>query len=284
MKSSRGAKVPTSLGSKATDRPISASSNHARTEGPIERSLERLTILGVPVYALDREELTATFSSLLREGKKGWISYVNIHAVNLAQEFPWFRDFLARALITYCDGQGVRLGAAILGGHLPERIVMSEWIYDVCAVGEKENVKLFLLGSTDRVLQKAQRTLLQRFPRLLIVGTRHGYFAEEETNRIVQSINVSAADVLIVGMGMPKQERWILHNYDKLNVSVFLNAGSCFDFVADEKPRCPSWLGRIGGEWLFRLILEPRRLWKRYLIGNPLFLSRVLRERLRIQK
>jgi N-acetylglucosaminyldiphosphoundecaprenol N-acetyl-beta-D-mannosaminyltransferase len=240
---------------------------------------DTVEILGVPVNRFDRSSLTQLLGHMPYGRKKGWVSYVNVHAVNLAQELPWFKEFLKASLVTYCDGEGVRLGSRIIGNPLPERIVMTDWIYDVCAVAERQEWRVYLLGSTDTVLEKTVAALRKKYAGLHIAGFHNGYFAPEDNKYIVSAINRSKPHLLIVGMGMPKQEWWILNNFDNLDVPLVMNAGSCFDYVAGEKRRCPLWMGRLGLEWLFRLALEPRRLWRRYLIGNPLYLLRIIGQR-----
>ena len=262
------------------------SSKHRREEASLPAGREvgsagaSVDILGVPVHNLDRTGLNREFERLIREGKRGWVSYVTVHAVNIAQQLPWFREYLASSLVAYCDGEGVRLGSRILRQPLPERVALTYWIYDVCEIVQRNNARIYLLGATDEILSEAVNVLRTLCPRLNIVGTHHGYFDPSQDSKVVDLVNRSAADVLIVGMGMPKQESWIAKNAPRLTTRLIMNSGSCFDFVSGRKPRCPDWMGRMGLEWLFRLMLEPRRLWKRYLIGNPLFVARILRARL----
>lgn len=237
---------------------------------------EQIDILGVGVGVLTRHKVTSLFRECIANGNRGWISYVNVHALNIAHEHPWFKLFLNNSLFTYCDGQGVRLGAALLGKSLPERIVMSDWIYDVCETSVSHGLRLYLLGSTERSLEKAVSNLRKLYPDIQIAGSHHGYISDLEGEVVAQSVAKLNVDVLIVGMGMPRQEEWILQHYDRLNARVILNAGSCFDYVSGLKKRCPAWMGVMGFEWVYRLVQEPRRLWKRYLLGNPLFLLRVL--------
>jgi N-acetylglucosaminyldiphosphoundecaprenol N-acetyl-beta-D-mannosaminyltransferase len=224
-------------------------------------------VLGIPVGAFTRAELTAFFLEILKSQKRGWISYVNVHTINLACSLDWFKQYLRDSIFTYCDGHGVRIGAALLGKRLTERIVFTDWIYDVCKVADQTGTGVYFLGANDIVLDKARTNLLNIFPSLKIAGMHHGYFTNQDTLSIVDLINRSGADILIVGMGMPKQEKWIQEQFAQLRPRLVLNAGSCLDFVAGSKRRCPSWLGKIGFEWLFRFILEPRRLWRRYLMG-----------------
>ena len=235
--------------------------------------------MSVPVHVIGREKLTELFSQLLRAKARGWLSYVNVHAINLAQEIPWFKKYLQSSLVAYCDGEGVRLGARILGHRLPKRVTMIDWLEDVCAVAAQNGSRVFFLGATDTVIEKMRTVLLRRYPTLAVAGMRNGYFSMHEIPTVVRHISDAEPDLLIVGMGMPLQERVILEMSGYLPNILILNAGSCFDFVAGTKRRCPAWMGNHGLEWLFRLMLEPRRLWRRYLIGNPMFVIRVLQSR-----
>lgn len=236
-----------------------------------------LELLGVRVNIFRRKELTEVVRALLEQNRRGWISYINVHAINLANEYSWFREYLNNSLVTYCDGQGVRLGAYLVHTHLPERIVMTDWVYDVCRLAEEGKWKMYFLGSTVQVVTKAVQTLRDRFPRLIVSGYHDGYLTSADSEEVVAEINRTKADIIVVGMGMPLQERWILDHAPGLNARLIFNAGSCFDYVAAAKRRCPKWIGDVGFEWLFRLMMEPARLWRRYLIGNPVFLYRVIR-------
>src|SRR3989304_4311144 len=242
---------------------------------------ERVDVLGVHVGLLTRHRLNSLLGESLDRGLRGWISYVNVHALNISQDQPWFRLFLNGSLLTYCDGQGVRLGAAMGGESLPERIVRSDWIYDVCELAVVRQAKVFLVGSTAPVIERAVNALRRQYPDLKLVGSHHGFFSDLESESLVQAINKAEPDLLIVGMGMPVQEQWILKYGDRLQARLIFNAGSCFDYVAGVKKRCPNWMGVMGLEWLYRFAQEPHRLWRRYLLGNPQFLYRIIRERLK---
>jgi N-acetylglucosaminyldiphosphoundecaprenol N-acetyl-beta-D-mannosaminyltransferase len=217
------------------------------------------------------------------EGTRGWFGSVNVLAVNISIQHEWFRSFFHNALFTYCDGAGVRMGAWMLGHRIPERIALTDWIDDVCAIAHSLDKSIFLLGAKEQTIARARNVLEARYPGLRIAGSHHGYFSSEDDRSIAEIIAAAHTDILVVGMGMPRQEQWIAEYFEKTGAQIAFDAGAVFDFIAGEKPRCPKWMGDAGFEWLFRLILEPRRLWRRYLIGNPLFLIRVLRARLQSQ-
>ncbi len=142
----------------------------------------------------------------------------------------------------------------------------------------------FLLGAKPGIADKAAQKLIDRFPDLKIT-THHGYFDKttdsEENQRIIRKINASKANILVVGFGMPLQEKWLKENWDSLNVNIGFPAGALFDYISGELKRGPRWMTNNGLEWLARLLIEPRRLFWRYVIGNTLFLYLVLKEKLR---
>ena len=132
--------------------------------------------------------------------------------------------------------------------------------------------------------QAAARKLKQRYPGLNVVGVHHGYFDRSENEAVVQKINAAAPDILLVGLGMPLQEYWLMENRHRLDASVALTGGAAFDYVSGRLRRGPRLLVSSGFEWLARLLIDPRRLWRRYLVGNPLFLLRVVRQRLGVRE
>lgn len=175
------------------------------------------------------------------------------------------------------------MGAFILGYVTPPRITLADFAWNLSLFCEAEGFRLFFWGNQPGIAEKAAAKLKQKCPRLQIVGTCHGYFEKKtahlENNKVIHTINTSEADILIVGMGMPLQEKWLKQNRHGINVPVIMTAGSAFEWISGEKPRAPIWMCENGLEWLWRFMLEPRRLCRRYFIGNPLFLWRILREK-----
>jgi N-acetylglucosaminyldiphosphoundecaprenol N-acetyl-beta-D-mannosaminyltransferase len=242
-----------------------------------------LALLGVRVDRLDRAALTASLLTAARARECRVYSYLNIHALNIASADPRFRTILNGAAVTYCDGEGVRVGARMLGRHLPPRTVLTYWIWDLCALFQDEGVSVYFLGGKSAVVAAAVELIRKRFPRLRIAGWHHGYFNKSggESKAVVDEINDAAPDLLFVGFGMPVQEYWIEENRPALRTGAILPSGSMIDYVAGARRSAPPWMADHGLEWLYRFSREPRRLWRRYLIGNPLFLFRVLCQRIR---
>jgi N-acetylglucosaminyldiphosphoundecaprenol N-acetyl-beta-D-mannosaminyltransferase len=251
---------------------------------PLKRRAARVEVLGVGVDPLTVEELHAEIERLVRSGGRGLVLNVNAHCLNLCYEDPKLRDFLNGAKVVFCDGAGVMLAARMLGGRIPERITYADWIWQLADFAAARGFSLYFLGAQPGVAQEAARRLRKRYLDLKIVGVRHGYFdhsaGSEENEAVVDEINTAAPDILLIGLGMPLQDRWLMENWQNLDVSVALTGGGVFDYVSGRLRRGPRLLTDNGFEWLARLLLEPRRLWRRYLLGNPLFLLRVLRQRL----
>jgi N-acetylglucosaminyldiphosphoundecaprenol N-acetyl-beta-D-mannosaminyltransferase len=243
-----------------------------------------MDILGVGVDPLTVEELHAEIGRLVREGERGLVLNVNAHLLNLCYEDPELRGFLNGAEVVFCDGAGVMLAARILGKRIPERITYADWAWRLAAFAAAERYSLYFLGARPGVAQEAAKSLRRSYPNLRIVGVRHGYFDHSakspENAAVVREINAAAPDILLVGLGMPLQERWLMENRERIDAGVVLTGGAVFDYVSGGLRRGPRLLTDNGFEWLARLLVEPRRLWRRYLVGNPLFLLRVLRQRL----
>ncbi|HEX5817748.1 MAG TPA: WecB/TagA/CpsF family glycosyltransferase [Gemmatimonadales bacterium] len=251
----------------------------------IAQRSRRVVVLGVPVDALTVDDL----HDRLRQAVGGraciTVLHVNAHALNLACRHDGFAGILRRADVVLCDGHGVRLAARALGQDIPVRITYAEWAWQLAALCETEGWRLFLLGAADGVAAEAAARLRDRHPALHVAGTAHGYFDKRPGSRasadVVDAINTSGADVVLVGFGMPMQEQWVSEHRARIQAPVVLTGGAVFDYVAGRVRRPPRFMTRNGLEWLGRLWLEPRRLAGRYLVGNPEFVARVLHQRWR---
>jgi len=236
------------------------------------------------VDRITAEGLHAEVTRLVRR-RGGIVLNVNAHCLNLLHEDEGLRDFFAAADVVFCDGAGVRLAARMLGDCLPGRITYADWLPRLAALAEERGFSLFFLGARPGVAEEASARLRRSHPDLKIVGVRHGFFdhrvGSTENEAVVAEINAARPDVLFLGLGMPLQERWLMENHRRLDVGVALTGGAVFDYASGRLRRGPRLLTDNGFEWLARLLVEPRRLWRRYLLGNPLFLARVLAQRWR---
>jgi len=250
----------------------------------LSKTRKTVNIFGVHIDTLTLQQLHQLIAEFIHKGCHALILNANVHCLNLAYRRSWLRNFLNQAEVVFCDGAGVMVGARILGHHIPQRITYADWVWQLAEFAEPQGFTFFFLGARPGVAAKAAHCLRERFPKLRIVGTHHGYFnktpGSPENEAVVQKINAVKPNILIVGFGMPLQERWLMENCNRIEANVALTGGAVFDYVSGELRRGPRWMTDHRLEWLARLIIEPRRLWKRYLIGNPLFLARVIKQRL----
>jgi len=198
--------------------------------------------------------------------------FVNAHCLNLAFRDRAYARLLNQADQVWADGVGVAIAARNRRTPVLENVNGTDMLPLLCQSGHS----LYLLGGKPGVAEAAREKLQAQYPELRILGTWHGYFPDDCT-ALIQDINAKAPDVLMVAMGVPKQEFWIAEHRGQLNCRVCLAVGGLLDFASGRIPRAPHWLRRLRGEWLFRLWQEPRRMFKRYILGNPLFLWRVWR-------
>lgn len=241
-------------------------------------------ILGNKVHPLTTDTLHERIAGFIADAQHALVLNVNVHCLNLAFHDQTLRKFLNSADIVFCDGAGVVLGAKILGYTIPYRITYADWTWQLAEFAEPRGFTFFFLGAKPGVAEKAAGRLKERYPHLRIVGAHHGYFDKTldsaENKAIIAAINAVNPNILLVGLGMPTQEKWLMENWSRIDANVALTGGAVFDYVSGELRRGPKWMTDHGLEWLARLLIEPRRLWKRYLFGNPLFFYRVLKQRL----
>ena len=244
--------------------------------------IQSITLLGVKIKNIPKELVLEYIRTVLLNKNKSIISYVNLHALNLGYSTLWFRNFINESQIVFCDGIGVQLAAKLTGQKLDYRFTPPDWIDDLCDVLVKNNFSAFLLGAKPGVAESAAKLLRQKHAGLEI-ETHHGYFnfLGSENQNVVELINQSNSKILLVGMGMPLQEQWILENQYKLtSIKVIMPVGALFDYVANLIPRGPKFMTNHGLEWLARLVIEPKRLWRRYLLGIPLVFYRIIKHQL----
>ena len=193
----------------------------------VEPRAGRIDVLGVGVDPITVDELHAEIARLVRVGNPGLILNVNAHCLNLSYKDAALRDSLNGADVVFCDGAGVMLAAKMLGWRIPARITYAAWIWRLADFAAAEGFSLYFLGARPGVAQEAAKRLRERYPGLRIVGVRHGYFdhsaGSAENEAVLEEINAAAPDILLVGLGMPLQERWLTQNKQGLNVGVALS-------------------------------------------------------------
>lgn len=213
------------------------------------------------------------------EKKKIIVGHYNVQSFNLSLCMPWFYDFLQKADIVHCDGSGILLAAQYLGLSLPKeyRVSYSLLMPKLLEHCNQQGLSLFLLGSQPGNVQKAIESVKCHFPNIKIEG-HHGYFPIEDPHAnepIIQQINRMKPNILLVGMGMPRQENWVRLYKNQLDVNAVMIGGAAIDRLAGVAAECPLFLSNAGLEWLYRLTREPKRLGIRYLLGNPAFVLQI---------
>jgi N-acetylglucosaminyldiphosphoundecaprenol N-acetyl-beta-D-mannosaminyltransferase len=244
-----------------------------------------IDVMGIRVHSMSADEIVATIGQTIERGERTIVANVNAHALKMALEQPDFARFLNNeADYVFCDGFGVKLAAFILGKSVQYRCTPPDWIDNLCAACAEHGYTLYLLGAEGDTAERAAHRQMEKHPNLQVVGWHDGYFNKAqdhpENQAIVDYINQLKPNILLVGFGMPLQEQWLSENWDRLEAQVALPVGALFDYMVGNVYRAPRWITDHGLEWLARLVIEPRRLWRRYVIGLPVLFSRVLVYRL----
>jgi N-acetylglucosaminyldiphosphoundecaprenol N-acetyl-beta-D-mannosaminyltransferase len=237
-------------------------------------------LFDIPIELAEPAEMLRTITGWVGNDERHRVMYVNAHVVNQSRAMPALATALESADLVYCDGYGVRLAARTLDLPVPHRMTGADWVWGLAALCETENKSLYLLGADPTLARSAADRLRRWYPRLRIAGSHHGYAGLDspQNERVIEDINAADPDIVLVGMGTPKQELWIDRYADRVDADVLWTVGALFDYIAGRVPRAPRWLADNGLEWIFRLAIEPHRMWRRYLLGNPAFLWMVAEE------
>lgn len=242
----------------------------------------RIAILGVDITDVTVSRAVDILEGMFRDEPQHThsIYFVNAHTLNLAQADPGYRETLNSADHVFGDGTGVRWGARLQGVRVRDNLVGTDLTPSLFRMTAGRGYSYFLLGSDEPTVEKAAHYARVNFCGWRQAGFHHGFLTDDElTDRVLEQINEARPDVLLVGMGNPLQERWIARHKHLLRVPVVMGIGGLFDYWADNVSRAPLWLRKAGHEWLWRLYQQPKDKAHRYLVGNPLYLYHVCRER-----
>lgn len=252
-----------------------------------ELSAERANILGVRVSAINMKQALKILDDWITRRRQRYVCITGVHGVIESQQDKGLRQIHNAAGLVTPDGMPLVWLSRIQGFSHVERVYGPDLMLALCEQSILKGYKHFLYGGAEGVPEKLESNLRQRFPGLQIVGTYSPPFrvlTHEEDEEIVRMINETDPDIVWVGLSTPKQERWMAAHVGRLTAPVLIGVGAAFDFHAGLKRQAPRWMQRNGLEWLFRLITEPKRLWRRYLINNPLFIVLVLRQLLGLRR
>lgn len=246
---------------------------------------EKVVIEDIEIYGFkDARSLMNRMIYEIREykGSPFIINNVNVHLVNSCCEDPQLKEAVIKAELKYADGMGIVLASKLLDSPIPNRITAADWILDLLRLFAEQNLTVGFLASTPDVVDRAIGVFNDQVPENSIAFYHHGYIHKdpELEEQVIQAINVTKPDLLVVGFGTPLQEKWAIKNAHRLKVKTIITLGAVLDYYAGEVKRCPAWVGQIGFEWLFRLLQEPQRLFRRYIHGNPWFLFRIVKSML----
>ncbi len=237
----------------------------------------RIKLLGVPVDAISYSGWMQRIGEWIEAGDGAHhVCTVNPEFIMIAQGDPIFFNILNRADICVPDGVGLLWGSQRLGARLPERVTGSDGVPIIARRAAEQGWKLFFLGAADGIAERAAAVLRKKYPKLVVSGAYSGSPAEAEEDEIVDRINASGADILLVAYGAPKQDLWIARNLPRLDVAMAMGIGGSLDFIAGVVPRAPRWMRARGLEWLYRLLRQPWRL--RRMLRLPRFVLAILRE------
>jgi len=237
----------------------------------------RTRILNGEFDAVTLEEAVDAVFASLRAGRRGWLSTVNVSMLMAMRGDPGLQSYVDRSAIVVADGQPLVWCAPLFGGRLPERVAGIDLVDALCARAAASDVGVFVLGSTERLLERALLALRRRHAGLRIAGLP-GHYPDDAAASRVAAIHASGAQILLVGMGSPRKERFIEAHWNALEVGVAIGVGGSFDVIAGARLRAPRWVRRMGLEWLVRLLQEPLRLFPRYLTSNSRFCLLIVRE------
>ncbi|HEV3321213.1 MAG TPA: WecB/TagA/CpsF family glycosyltransferase [Solirubrobacteraceae bacterium] len=237
-----------------------------------------VSILGVDVNQLTAEQALTAIDHGADRGTCQMLAYVNAHTLNLAVRDQDLRGALNRSALVLNDGFGVGLAARMRGERFPENLNGSDFTVKLLELAAANGWRVFLLGGEPGVAETAAERLTERIDGLHIAGTCHG-FTDESDDLLAQRVRDAGAAMLIVAFGSPRQEIWIDRNLAAAGARIGVGVGAFLDFSAGKVVRAPRWMNVLGIEWCFRLAQEPRRLWRRYILGNPIFLLRAWRDR-----
>ena len=238
----------------------------------------RTQLLGYPVDSLDIQDAVSRVDTFIRNGGFHHVVAINANKLWLAEQVPALRKIVRQAELVIPE-YAVVWGCRTLGRPLKAHVGGIMLLKALLPRLESERIPVYFLGAKTTVLERMKSRLGTRHPQLAVVGMQSGYFEPGQEKQIVEEINRSRAAILFVAMGTPHQEFWIERHRHDLAVRVVMGVGGSFDVLAGVKKDAPRWV-RHGGEWFYRLIQDPKNLWKRYLTSNPWFVYRVLRERI----
>ena len=237
--------------------------------------------LGVRIDNLSSQEAINKIEHMLADHQKRDtynVFFANVHSIFLARKIKKFKQTLNTTDLILPDGSGLKIAARILGQKIKENLNGTDFIPQICKMAEQKKLSIYFLGGRKEVISKCVNNVQKQYPNLKIAGYHHGYIKKDNNKQIIENINSTNPDLLLVAMGSPRQEQWLYKNKQCLNTRVCFAVGGLFDFMSGEIPRAPFWMRRMGIEWVYRFFQDPFNKWKRVFVEIPLFLPLVIFE------
>ena len=241
--------------------------------------MRHIDILDVSIACLDRASALHEIERLHGLDPPARVYYANAHTLNLASRDASYKQVLQRADLVLNDGAGVALAARLQGRRFVENLNGSDFNPLIVELAARRGWPVYFLGADQGVAATAAHRLKARYPSLQVAGTHHGYVSN--IPEVVGEIRATRTDLLMVAMGNPLQERFLDRHLGATGARLGVGVGAFFDFTAGKVSRSPSWMNKAGIEWVYRLGQEPKRMWKRYVVGNPAFIARAVKDRIR---
>lgn len=232
-------------------------------------AMKPVDFLGLPVHPVALWPLVHWLDGQIQAGQRRILLGLYAACVPAALRSSRYRAALQGADRVYADGMGIVWGSRLLGRPVPEKLATTDLLPPIAALAATRGYRVFLLGGAPGVAEQTAARLRQTHPGLQVVGTLDGFFTDEET--VFAALQAAQPDILFVGLGVPKQEIWVSEHRERLAAKAILTCGGLFDFASGRVRRAPSWMVQLGFEWFYRLLVEPKRLWRRYLIDNARF-------------
>ena len=251
---------------------------------PTDKDKRRVPILNTYIDALTMDETISEVEKIIARGVPTQHVVINANKVNLMNEDPELKRIVNECPLINADGISILWAAKVLGLPIKERVTGIDLFLNLVKVASEKGYKIYLFGAKEEVVRKVKKVFEEEYPTLQIVGYRNGYFTEEDEPEIVKNMAESGADMMFVAFSSPKKEYWINKYIDQLNIPFVMGVGGSFDVVAGVTERAPKWVQIRGFEWLYRLVQEPRRMWRRYVIGNAQFIGYTVKAKIEQEK
>jgi len=246
-----------------------------------ESDIKIINIFNIKINPLRRSDFLLLIESGIKSGRQIAQFGVNSATINEIVRNEEFRHIINNADLVHIDGMSVVWALRSFNYSVPERVATPDLADDILAMADKGKMSVFLFGAKEATLSLCRESIEKKYPNLRITGSRNGYYEPDEEESIFNQINEASPDILLLGMSSPKKELFFESYRHKIRARYILGVGGYFDILSGQIKRAPRWMQNSGLEWFFRLMQEPRRLWKRYLIGIHQFFWLVAREKFR---